>query len=486
MGKNSRKVLQKSLKPHWVWGLALGSAIGWGAFVQPFNWMETAGPLGVMIGFGIGALLMILIAVSYGALIHAYPVSGGEFAYAFISLGRTHAFISGWFLTLGYICIVALNASALALMIKYVFPKIIQITPPLYHVAGWDIYGMEIIIATIALVLFGYLNIKGTGFSGRIQFIFAIIMILSVIILTVAVGIQPGAGLSNIKPYFPQDKTAIASILSIVAIAPWAYVGFDAVPQAAEEFDFPAKKAFSLIIFALIFAAGIYSLMILASSMATPWDTVVARNPVWGTGEIIQQTLGSAGMIILVTALSMGIFTGLNGFILATSRLLFAMSRGKVLPDIFSKLHPVYHTPYIAIIFTIGISAIAPWLGREALIWIVDMSSIGVSIAYLYTCMTAFYLFKWNESGMTDMKKQVVSPRRKTVSFIGIIASISFIGLLLIPGSPAFLGVESRIALMIWIILGGIFYIGKQKDFNKIPEQELRYLILGEEKKTNN
>src|SRR5690625_6998341 len=88
--------------------------------------MSTAGPMGLIIGFGIGALLMMLIAVSYGFMIKNFPVSGGEFAYAFVSLGRTHAFIAGWFLTLGYICIVALNASAFALMIKFVFPAFVQ------------------------------------------------------------------------------------------------------------------------------------------------------------------------------------------------------------------------------------------------------------------------------------------------------------------------------------------------------------------------
>src|SRR5699024_12701791 len=101
--------IKKTLKAHWVWAIALGSSIGWGAFVQPTTWMSEAGPLGVIIGFGIGALLMMLIAVSYGFLIKSFHVSGGECAYPFVSLGRTHAFICGWFLTLGYICIVALN-----------------------------------------------------------------------------------------------------------------------------------------------------------------------------------------------------------------------------------------------------------------------------------------------------------------------------------------------------------------------------------------
>src|SRR5690625_7677858 len=96
-----RETLNKTLKPHWVWAIALGSSIGWGAFVQPVNWMETAGPAGAMIGFMIGAALMMVIAVSYGFLIKTFPVSGGEFAYTFVSLGRTHAFISGWFLKIG-------------------------------------------------------------------------------------------------------------------------------------------------------------------------------------------------------------------------------------------------------------------------------------------------------------------------------------------------------------------------------------------------
>jgi|SRR5690625_86024 len=236
-----RTKLNKTMKPHWIWAIALGSAIGWGAFVQPFSWMKTAGPIGVIIGFSIGALLMMLIAVSYGFLIKSFPVSGGEFAYAYISLGRTHAFISGWFLTLGYICIVALNASAVSLMFKYIFPTLIE-NFSLYTIAGWEVYAMEIIIATLILIVFGYLNLKGTSISGRVQFIFALIMVVGVVLLTVLIGILPSAGLENIKSYFPTNTTALAAIISIVAIAPWAFVGFDVVTQAAEKFDFPAKK----------------------------------------------------------------------------------------------------------------------------------------------------------------------------------------------------------------------------------------------------
>lgn len=107
------------------------------------------------------------------------------------------------------------------------------------------------------------------------------------------------------------------------------------------------------------------------------------------------------------------------------------------------------------------------------------MSSIGVSIAYLYTCITAYTLFKWTANDIQSSKEEV-SPIKKTISLIGILASVIFIGLLLIPGSPAFLGIESRIALLIWTVLGVAFYLYKRKEYNNIPKEELDYLILGD------
>lgn len=481
MKREKRTTLNKTLKPHWVWAIALGSSIGWGAFVQPTNWMADGGPLGVIAGFGIGALLMMLIAISYGFLIKSFPVSGGEFAYTFISLGRTHAFICGWFLTLGYICIVALNASAFALMFKFIVPKLVD-TLFLYEVAGWSVYAPEIIIVSVLLGVMGYFNIRGTGLSGRMQFIFCVVMIFTVVALTIMVGFEPTTSLENMKPLIPAGKTTWAAILSIVAIAPWAFVGFDNIPQAAEEFNFSSKKAFSLIIFSILAAALLYAMMIITVSIITPWEGLVAQDHAWGTAVAIQDLVGNFGLILLIVALTMGIFTGLNGFILSSSRLMFAMSRAKILPKVFSKLHPKYKTPYAGIIFTVLLSMFAPWFGREALIWVVDMSSIGVTIAYFYTCLTAFILFKWSDKKEFNEEKYTVAPVKKLLAGFGVIASVAFLGLLLIPGSPAALGKESLIALISWIVLGIIFYLFKRTEFNKIPRKELMYYILGKEK----
>lgn len=139
---------------------------------------------------GIGGLLMLMIAVSYGFMIQNFPVSGGEFTYAYVGFGRNHAFAAGWFLTLGYICIVALNASALALGSRFVLPFIAE-QGYMYSIAGWDVYFGEVMIASLALLLFAWLNIRGVTLSGKLQFIFVMVLISGIALVALGVLLHP-------------------------------------------------------------------------------------------------------------------------------------------------------------------------------------------------------------------------------------------------------------------------------------------------------
>ncbi|UOQ94411.1 APC family permease [Halobacillus shinanisalinarum] len=484
MAKRERQKLQRSLKPHWVWAIAFGSAIGWGAFVLPPDWIGQAGPLGVVIGILLGAILMMIIGVSYGFLIEKFPVTGGEFSYAYIGFGRSFAFLAGWFLTLGYICIVALNASALALLAKFLFPDFVR-TGNLYTVAGYDVSIIQVLIASAALIVFALLNIRGTSFSGRTQFVFSMILIFGILLLAGGAIFSEGPSLSNLSPAFLPNQTAIASILTILAIAPFAYVGFDNIPQAAEEFKFEANKAFGLIIWSLLAAGIAYAIMIIVTASTMPWQDLLAQiesqNSVWGTGDAIESYMGRTGVFVIAIAVIMGIFTGLNGFIISSSRLTFAMGRARILPNAFRKLHKKYQTPYVGILFTLAVCLIAPWFGRQALLWVVDMSSTGVAIAYFFCTATAYKIFKWSDKQPDKHSASTVAPGKKLLSLIGMISSIGFLILLLLPQSPASLGKESYIALGIWVVFGIVFYLVNAPRYNKIDEKEMNYLILGKE-----
>ena len=478
-GHEQPERMEKTLKARWVWAIALGSAVGWGAFILPTDWLAMGGPVGAVSGFMIGGALMVLIAVSYGFLIKSFPVSGGELAFALVGFGRTHAFFCGWYLTLGYTCIVALNASALALLFRKLMPDVVQ-QGYLYSVAGWDVYLVEVIISMVALAVFAYLNIRGTALSGQIQFIACVIMLIAVACILVAVIASPQVILSNALPAFPKDVNPIAAIAAIVAIAPWAFIGFDNVPQAAEEFDFPPSKAMRLIVLALLAAALLYCAMIAAVAMAAPWEALVAGDSAWGTADALTGVMGGAGMLLLTIGITMGVSTGLNGFYVSASRILLGMGRAQMVPKMVARLHPKYKTPYIGIIFVGAICLVSPWFGRAALTWVVDMSAVGVTVAYLYTCLCAFRLFRTSGAPAREGTLEGTnSTSKKVLSALGAVTSLVFMGLLLIPGSPGALGKESMLALAVWSLLGVVFFLMRRKHNKTLTDDQVDILVLG-------
>ena len=106
--------------------------------------------------------MFAIIGSSYGLAIRALPLTGGGVAFAVAALGRTHAFIAGWALTLGYSCVVALNASAVTLVFRVTFPELVM-QGTLYDVAGWASYLPEVAICSLFIILFAWLNTKGAA-----------------------------------------------------------------------------------------------------------------------------------------------------------------------------------------------------------------------------------------------------------------------------------------------------------------------------------
>lgn len=467
--------LQKNLKPQWVWAIALGSAVGWGAFILPSDWISTAGPLGGLLGLTIGGALMIVVGVSYGFLAKTFPVSGGAFAYALVGFGRTHAFICAWFMTLGYVSIVALNASALSVLARQIMPGVAQ-QGYLYSVADWDVYLGEVFISSAALIVFAVLNVRGGGNSARLQFYMCILMIGAVLAVLIGVLVSPAGSIGNLEPLFPTDRSALAGTLAIIAIAPWAFIGFDNIPQTAEEFSFSPAKAFRLIVWSLIAATGLYLAMILATAAGSPWQDELAKNPVWMTADVVMGTIGPIGMVLLCVAAFMGIATGLNGFYMSSSRVLLAMGRAKMVPSAFSRIHRKHGTPSMGIWFVLTVCLIAPWFGRTALSWIVDMASLGFTFAFAYTCLCAFRMFRW--TGEKETVPGSASTGRRLLALAGVGVAAAFTVLLLAPGSPAQLTLPSFISLGVWVAIGLIFYLVQRRSVT--TEEEIDVAVLGD------
>ena len=452
---NEEVKLERKLNPINVWSLALGSIIGWGAFVMPgTTFLPKAGTLGTAIGMGVAALVMITIALNYGYMVQKYPVAGGEYTFTKNTFGTRHSYVCGWFLSLSYLTIVPMNATALGLVSRKLFGGLFEFGY-LYTVADWDIYIGEILLASAALIIFGILSIKGISIAGWMQTAMALALVGSVLILAVAAVMSPETSLSNLQPVYPEGKTSFASIVAVVAIAPWAFVGFDSIPQAAEEFNFSTKKVNGIMIFAILFGASVYVVLNCITASVMPWEAMLAANYDWPTGEAVEIIMGKAGLVFLGIALVCAVLSGIVGFYMATSRLLYSMARENALPQWFAVVDKKTKTPKNAILFVMAISLTAPWFGREVLTWIVDMASIGAAIGYGYTCLATFKTLKQNPQ---DNK-----PVLKVLSVVGAVFSLIFVALLIVPGMPSYLVFESRVCLFIWIALGIVFYFWSKK-----------------------
>lgn len=463
--------LKRTLKPSWVFAMAVGSAVGWGAFILPFDWIATGGLVGSLIGFLIGGAMIAVIGLSYGAVIKALPVTGGGMAFALASLGRRHGFIAGWSLTVGYAGIVALNASAVTLVFRVTMPDLVM-QGKLYSVAGWTIHLPEVIIASLFLITFALINIRGVEFSGRFQFVAVVVMLVGIVLLLVAGLTHLSISRPTLPPAFAAGTTAIAGVLAIVAIAPWAYIGFDSVPQLAGEFNFSARKALGLLLWGIAAATLIYLAMIVTTAITVSDNRETYVDDAWPPAASMTDVFGPLGLILMVIAVSMGVLTGLNGFFASASRVIFTMGRASMLPKAFARLHPQYGTPIAGIVTTMLLCLITPWFGRAALSWIVDMTSAGITIAYFYTCYCAYKIGrKGHVFGMSEHYKP--NKAMQVYGFIGCVLALIFLALLLIPRSPGALGRESLIALIIWCVAGIIFYFIRRKEFTRRSDQAI-------------
>lgn len=475
--------LKRQLSPMHVWAIAFGCVIGWGSFINPGKkFLPNSGVAGTAIAMVLGALVMIVIAMSYAYMVPKYPKAGGEFTFTKACFGKKTAYICGWFLVAAYLTNVPMNSTAIGLivdgidgstdMLKFGFH---------YSIAGFEIYFGEILLAMAILILFGYLNIIGVQKAGIIQTILSSLLIVCVGTLSIAAFISTKATALNLSPLWGFDKAAaiaadatiknidayahvgthgiISAILATFAIAPWAYVGFDAIPQAAEEFNFSFKKVSGIMVVAIAFGCFVYtsnntvSALVLANwperVMAGEWVLLVAA----------EEMLGTFGKALIGTGVSCAVLSGIMGFYLASSRLMYSMSREGYLPQWFSVVDKKYGTPKNAIIFCILISLSGPVLGREALGWFVDMCAIGASIGYFFTCASALVTMKRDNDGTRFLK---------VMATVGVFFSLAFIVLQLVP-IPGLTGVhfgkESYMLLVVWIILGLLFHFRQHKQF---------------------
>ena len=461
--------------------LGVGVIVGVGWVVYSGEWLLDGGPVGAMLAFFVGGLLLLPIGLCYAEMTAAIPLAGGELCFAYKAFGPRLSFLTAWLLALGYISVAPFETIAMGAMFEALLPQ--WATEPLYFIS---IGGKEERVAWSTLlpglaigVFLVWTNWRGVSGSARIQFAIVIAMLVCTLVFCAA-AIAKG-DVSNLQPLFAGSESApvsvsaaVAATISVLVVVPFFMSGFDTIPQAAEEarVGMPLRDLGVAILISIVCGAVFYIVIIFSVAIVMPWPQS-ASLPMT-TSAVFEAALGYtwAAKLVLITAF-LGLVSTLNGVVVASSRLLFSMGRGGMLPQWFATVHPEHHTPQNALLFVGAIALAGPFVSNLALGPIVSSSSFAFTFAMTVTCFSAIRLRR-TDAGL---------PRpflAATASlFVGAIVAIALLLLMILPTSPGQLGSLEMAVLGVWSIIGFVFY-GWRTRSQPLSRAEQDVMVLGE------
>ena len=424
------------------------------------TFLPVAGPHGTVLGILGGALAMGIIALNYHFLMQRHPDAGGAYVFVREICNRDHAFLCAWFLLLTYAAIVWANATALVLIPRNLFGPVFQFGFH-YRIADFEVWFGEILVSVAALLLTGTLLSFSKRWAARLQTVLALVLLGGVALGFAAVLRRHPGGWAGLAPAFPRGGSRpFAQILGVMALAPWAFVGFESVSHSAEGFRFRRRRAFRVMAAALAASAFAYAALAVVAAALPPegfadWSAYIAALPRLGgvaalpVFNAVETAMGPAGVHILAATTLAAILTGLVGFLTAASRLVVAAARDGLLPRSLAVLGR-NATPVRALRALVAVSCFIPFVGRTAIGWIVDVTTIGASVVYGYVSWCAF------AAARRDGRRL-----HETSGLAGLLAAVLFAVYCLVPRfwTVSAFSTESYFILAVWSLLGCIVFL---------------------------
>jgi APA family basic amino acid/polyamine antiporter len=427
--------LARQLRITDYFSLGWGAMVGVGWLVVMDDWLMRGGPLGGILGFAIGGMLLLPIGYVYGKLVMAMPDAAGEVAYTAKVFPRSVSFYTGWMMMLAYFIVCPWEAVAIGRIASYIFPSLDSIE--LYRVAGKPVYLPHLVTGLALTALVTLVNYRGVGLSAKFQN-WTTFGTLALFAIFVAVGVTRGSP-ANFPPLF--THTPFISILLVLQIVPYYMTGFESVTKAAEEAN-PQFRAqgFSRAIYAAIIVGVVFYIVVIAAvGFVAPWRALTGEP--FMTAVAFQHAVGSRWIVsIILSAALLSLFKVFNGNFVAASRLLFAMGRRGLVDARFASVHPRNQTPAAAVV-SMGIAtALCMFLGSAILVPISEVGSVASATGWFAVC--AAYL--WMRPRIAD----------RLIALVGAVVGIAMVLMKFLPFVPGHFSGWEWIALALWIVLG--------------------------------
>lgn len=445
--------------------IAFGAMIGWGWVVSSGGWIEDGGVLGAALGFVIGGIMIFFVGLTYAELTAAMPQCGGEHVFSHRAMGPTGSFICTWAIVLGYVGVVCFEACAFPTILTYLIPGFLK--GYLYTVAGFDIYASWLVVAIVLAFLITIINILGAKTAALLQTILTVI-IGGAGILLIAASVMNGT-VDNLNGQTFVGNTMsghLSGILGVAAVTPFYFIGFDVIPQAAEEINVPPKKIGKMLILSVVLAVLFYALVIIAVGLVLNPEAIIASQK--GTGLVTADAMAVAfntsimAKVIIVGGMC-GIITSWNSFMIGGSRAMYSMAESYMIPKAFAKLHPKHKTPINALLLIGALTMLAPFAGRAMMVWICDAGNFGCCLAYCMVSLS-FLILRKKEP---DMVRPYKVPAYKFVGVMAVLMSGFMVFMYCMPGSGGNLVLEEWAMVGAWSLLGVVFYVSCKRKYGE-------------------
>ncbi|WP_449428853.1 amino acid permease [Rhodanobacter umsongensis] len=468
--------LKRTLGPWGLTALGIGAVIGGGIFVITGQAAaEHAGPA-IILAFVIAAICCSFTALCYAEFATLIPMSGSSYSYAYATLGELMAWFIGWNMVLEY----GVSASAVAVSwtgyftslldnisqlfarmgvpIRLHLPDVLTNAPLAYTnghlVTTGALFNLPAVAIVLALTWLCYVGIRESSGANLAM----VILKVGLIIIVIAAGwhyVNPDYWHPFIPASQGPEKYGWPGIMRAATLVFFAYIGFEATSTAAQEAKNPQRDLPIATLASLAICTVLYIGVAAVITGLLPFDQLGTSEPVV-TAVKAHAELGWLRWLVEIGAL-IGLSSVILVMIIAQPRIFMIMGRDGLLPPVFAKIHPRYHTPHINTVITgVGIAALAAVFPLDVL---GDLVSMGTLIAFVAVCAGVLILRRTRP----DLPRTFRVPWAPVTCVLGVLSCLTLL---------YWENWYQWLLLGIWTVLGMAIYFGygrRHSQLRKLP-----------------
>ncbi|HEY1271051.1 MAG TPA: amino acid permease [Terriglobales bacterium] len=343
--------------------LVVGSVIGTGVFLKAAVMSQTVGsPSLVLWAWVVAGLLSMAGALTYAELGALLPRAGGEYVYLREAYGEGPAFLYGWMrFIMGSAGSIASLAVGFATFLSAMLPIRQVWTEQTYHAFGQTLtwrFGTEQLLAVGVIVLLSAVNCGRVVLGGQVQYLMTVLKVAGIAIIVGGIFLfSKGGSMAHLaRPQGVGRWTGLAPFGTAMLAALWAYEGWNQMPMVAGEVKDPTRNVPRGLIAGMVIIIAVYCLANFSYFYALPFGEVLTSNStVYREGlpvavKAAQTFLARYGATFVSLVFVISTLGALNGTILASARVPYAMARDRLFFKRFGDVSAGSHVPVYSIV----------------------------------------------------------------------------------------------------------------------------------------